>query len=82
MIDYETIASACLLLFGNPPKQLVYDGPPKGIFSCRNLAARKYREEVEAYVVRRCIVTGRNFRPAVERNKVLRCMYAQLGRTR
>lgn len=79
MIDYETIASACLLLFGNPPKQLVLR---QNLFSCRNPAAYKYREEVEAYVVRHCIVTGRNFRPAVERNKVLRCMYAQLGRTR
>lgn len=79
MIDYETIASACLLLFGNPPKQLVFRD---NLFSCHSRAARKYRHDVEQYVVRHCIVTGRKFRPAVERNKVLRCMYAQLGRTR
>lgn len=82
MTDYDALASACLLLHGNPPKQLVLR---QNLFSCRNPAAWEYRRNVERFVFEHHPVIERvatQRKVVIERNKVLRCMYAQLKRTR
>jgi hypothetical protein len=78
-VDYDTLAAAFALLYGNPPKSLVYR---HGLFEARDAKAQKYRSEIE-----KCICEqhphATNTREKVKRrrNDVLRALYKQLGIT-
>lgn len=77
-MDYESLATAFALLYGNPPKTLRYRGR---LFSATNAKAQRYRSQVEDYIhsahpyeTRTCGLLKRR------RNDVLRALYAQMGR--
>ena len=76
-MDYETLASAFALLYGNPPKSLRYR---HGLFSATDAKAQSYRSSVEKFI-REQHPHATNTREKVKRrrNDVLRALYKQLG---
>ena len=76
-MDYETLASAFALLFGNPPKSLRYRN---GLFEATDGKAQVYRSQVEKFI-REQHPHATNTREKVKRrrNDVLRALYKQLG---
>ncbi len=76
-MDYDTLAAAFALLYGNPPKSLVYR---HGLFEARDPKAQAYRSQVEKYI-REQHPHATNTREKVKRrrNDVLRALYKQMG---
>ena len=77
-MDYETLASAFALLYGNPPKSLRYRN---GLFEATDARAQSYRSQVENYI-REQHPHATNTRGKVKRrrNDVLRALYKQMGK--
>lgn len=77
-MDYESLATAFALLYGNPPKSLRYRGR---LFSATDAKAQRYRSQVENYIhsVHPHATRTRELLKR-RRNDVLRALYAQMGR--
>ena len=76
-MDYDTLASAFALLYGNPPKSLRYRN---GRFEATDGKAQAYRSQVENYI-REMHPHATRTRGLLKRrrNDVLRALYKQMG---
>lgn len=78
-MDYDTLAAAFALLYGNPPKSLRYRN---SLFEATDSKAQSYRQMLENYI-REQHPHATNTREKVKRrrNDVLRALYKQMGIT-
>ena len=76
-MDYEALATAVALLFGNPPKSLRYRN---GLFGATDPKAQQYRAHVEKYIrEQHPVETNTRAKLTRRRNDVLRALYKQMG---
>lgn len=74
----EALATAFALLHGNPPKSLRYR---RGLFCVTDQDAADYRHRAFIFVREHMpYATNTTRRAVIIRNKLLRALYAQLGR--
>ena len=73
----ETLATTFALLHGNPPKSLRYR---RGLFCVEDAKASEYRTRADQFVREHLPhVTNTRAKQKIQRNRLLRALYAQLG---
>lgn len=76
-MDYETLASSFALLHGNPPKSLRYRN---FLFAVTDKKAHEYRASADKFVKEHLPHLADTHRKVkIQRNCLLRALYAQLG---